>query len=124
MQNGLRRIAQLTLVMLLAGAAGAAAAADAGTVRYAGIVSTLDPAHGTFVLRDVGPWHGGQRDATIALRTIVLTPSTTIATARRVWDGRSEFPGDYAEIAGQRSDLMEGEFVAGSASRPARGATR
>jgi hypothetical protein len=78
---------------------------------YAGTVSSVDRARGSFVLQDVGPWRGGTPDANITNRTIVVTPSTKFAMARRTADGTNKFPGDYEEVSAQPSVLKEGSFV-------------
>src|SRR5262245_3531531 len=105
------RLGRIVSVLAVAAfALGPLSAKAAATITYAGTVRSVDSARGSFMLEDVGPWHGGP-DANITNRAIVLTSSTKLAMASRTWSSATKFPGDYEEIAARRTDLKEGAFV-------------
>jgi hypothetical protein len=109
MSKRLAKIVQLMVVGLFT--VGTLPASADRIAAYAGTVSSVDRARGSFVLQDVGPWRGGTPDPNITNRTIVVTPSTKFAMARRAADGTNKFPGDYEEVSAQPSVLREGAFV-------------
>jgi hypothetical protein len=107
-----KRLAKIVRLMVVGLFTVGTLPASAGRIAaYAGTVSSVDRARGSFVLHDVGPWRGGTPDANITNRTIVVTPSTKFAMARRTADGTNKFPGDYEEVSAQPSVLKKGAFV-------------
>src|SRR5262245_40658204 len=91
MLRTLGTIAHLSVAAALA--FGPLPASGGDVVSYAGIVSSIDRARGTLVVRDVGPWHGGS-PAPVTPRSITLTPSTKITVASRTWEATAtSFPG-------------------------------
>ena len=83
----------------------------AGEVSYSGTVKAIDPAAGTLVLGEVGPWKvvGGATE--ITERAILLAASTEIALVKRATDGATAFSGDFVRTGLAPGDVAPGDFV-------------
>jgi hypothetical protein len=99
----------LSLVALLLGLP---AISDAdGTQRCSGAVVSIDPAAGTLVVAEVGPWQAKEGKAVTTTRSIELTPATRYERVDRSDRAPSGFKGDFVPSPISGSDVAAGDQV-------------
>lgn len=105
-------IASRTAAILVVGIVCAGLVAQAGNAaeRRSGRVIAVDDTAGLIVIDEVGPWQGRKGVTQVVRHTMIVTPSTKIASHIRV-SVAGRFPGDFIEVPLALSDVALGEFV-------------
>jgi hypothetical protein len=80
-------------------------------VKHSGSIVSVDPAAGTLVLAELGPWQVKDGQTVVTHRTVTMTAATAVALARRAPEGPTGFSGDFVETVRPRSALTPGDFV-------------
>jgi hypothetical protein len=89
-----------------------ATGATAGTREtHSGSLIGVDPAAGTIVLAEVGPWQLDRGQTRITERRIIVTDATVLARVRRAEATPTGFPGDFVQESLDRSELRPGDWV-------------
>ncbi len=107
----MRRAAMSMSVLLVVLVLLSTAAADAArTIRHSGTVLSIDSQSRVMVVEEVGPWRLEHGKTVVARRTISLTPQTRFNLFMRA-DVPGDYPGNFIEVALDRSDVSRGDFV-------------
>lgn len=100
----------LTWMVLALTVAAAAPALATETTRHSGTVVMIDPARGSLVIEEVGPWVVKDGVTVVTRRSIVLTSATKFNMFMRV-DVPGRFAHDFIEVALDPGDVSPGDFV-------------
>lgn len=100
----------LTVVMVLALTGLQAGAAERSTL--SGSVVSVDPAAGTLVLGDMGPWRASDPQKSITSVTVATDSQTTVVVVRRMKGPDPDgWIGGYTESPASLRDIKPGDFV-------------
>jgi hypothetical protein len=87
-------------------------AAAGDTVIHSGIVTSVDAAHGTLILQEMGPWGSPETNPTAV--SIALQPTTNVQVVQRSTIGNASENGwqsGYVSSPMKAADLHAGEFA-------------
>ena len=102
-----RIAARLVVGMVALGLMAPAAHADE---RRSGRVIAVDDRAGLILIEELGPWRVKNGVTQVTQHTIVVTPSTKIASHIRV-NVPGRFGGDFIEVPLHLADVARGDFV-------------
>lgn len=106
-------------ILAIAGSASASAVTartPAAAVSHSGVVTSIDPASGTLILEEIGPWTGpATRPVSLS---ISLTPTTTVELVQRSPVAQAGgWPGGYVDSSVKPADVHPGQFATVSTVR-------
>ncbi len=89
-----------------------------GMSRHSGTVAAVDPAGGTLVVEEVGPWPTGNGETVTTRRTFAVTPATEfVRVSRAPGVAASGWSGDYVQSPAEPWSAAPGQHVTVEAVR-------
>jgi hypothetical protein len=85
--------------------------------RHSGLVVAVDPAAGSLVLSEMGPWRVRGGPGVFTRRVVSLTDRTRVVRMVRVPDAPSGFANDFVEVVVGPDEVRPGVFVTVDALR-------